>query len=68
MNSKETYSFGGFKAICSGRDCIRKPARLLRIKYIKSVGKFCEKCAADLFEADLVDEELLSEDSTVEDS
>jgi hypothetical protein len=63
MNSKETYSFDGFKATCSGRDCPRKPRRLLRIKYVQKVGKFCETCAADLLEAGLVEEEMLSESS-----
>ncbi|MGH9982500.1 MAG: hypothetical protein ACRD8W_00915 [Nitrososphaeraceae archaeon] len=66
MNSNISYNIDRFSGICSGRDCTRKPKKLLRIKYIKKVGKFCEACASDLFEVDLVDEELQLENSTVE--
>jgi hypothetical protein len=67
MTSKTSYNIDRFKAVCSGRDCARKPKRLLRIKYLKKVGKFCEACASDLLEAGLVDEELHLENSAVGD-
>lgn len=66
MNSNVSYNLDRFNGICSGRDCTRKPVRLLRIKFVKKLGKFCEACASDLLEAGLVDEELHSENSTVE--
>jgi hypothetical protein len=59
------YDSDGFKGICCGKDCKRQPSKLLRIKYIHKAGRFCEKCATDLLEAGLVDEELHSENSTV---
>lgn len=61
MSSNIPYNSDRFKAICSGLDCPRKPTKLLRIKYVKKAGKFCEVCAAHLFELGLVEEELLSE-------
>ncbi|MGH9963816.1 MAG: hypothetical protein ACRD5E_03170 [Nitrososphaeraceae archaeon] len=60
MIAKTTYDSARFKAICSGRDCGRKPTKLLKIMHIKKVGNFCETCAADLLKAGLVEEELMS--------
>jgi hypothetical protein len=66
MSPNLSHDSDRFKEICSGRDCTKRPIRLLRIKYVKKLGKFCEACASDLLEAGLVDEELHSENSTVE--
>jgi hypothetical protein len=67
MNSNTSCNLGRFKAICSGRDCARKPTKILKIKYIKKVGDFCEGCAADLLKAGLVEEELVSKSRSIRD-
>jgi hypothetical protein len=54
-HSQSSFNTDRFKDICSGRNCKRKPATRLRIKYVKRIGEFCELCAADLIEADLVE-------------
>lgn len=52
------FNSGKFKGTCSGRNCKREPKTRLRIKYLKRVGEFCELCANDLKESDLVEESV----------
>jgi len=40
---------------CDARDCNQKSIKYLRIKYIKKIGSFCEKCAADLWKCGLAE-------------
>ena len=41
---------------CDARDCNQKSIKHLKIKYIKKIGSFCEKCAADLLECGLAED------------
>jgi hypothetical protein len=61
------FNFGGFKGICSCRNCDRKPTTRLRIKYLRKVGQFCEPCAADLMKAGLVEEKRSSVEDVIGD-
>jgi hypothetical protein len=61
------FNLDGFKVICSGRNCARKPTTTLRIKYVRKVGQFCELCAADLMNAGLVEENRSSEEDLIVD-
>jgi hypothetical protein len=67
MNPNTSYNLGRFKVICSGRDCTRKPTKILKVKYIKKIGNFCEACAADLLKAGLIEEELASKSRSIRD-
>ena len=51
MNSRlSLYQSDKFKG-CNGRGCNQKPIKYLRIKYIKKVGSFYDRCASDLLES-----------------
>jgi len=55
MSPKLLYESDQFKT-CDGRGCNQKAIKSLRIKYVKKIGSFCEKCAGDLLECRLTED------------
>ena len=56
MNSRlSSYQSDKFKG-CDGRGCNEKPIKYLRIKYVKKIGSFCDRCANDLLESGLAED------------
>jgi hypothetical protein len=39
---------------CAGKDCDRVGKNLLKVRYLKKSGLFCDFCTNDLIAADLV--------------
>ncbi len=68
MNSRlSSYKSDKFKG-CDRRGCNQKPIKYLRIKYIKKIGIFCDKCASDLLKSGLAEDigESRSRHSSIE--
>ncbi len=55
----------GFKN-CAGKNCSNKATSPLKVKYINKIGHFCQLCANDLLQLDLV-EKINSFDSALGD-
>lgn len=58
-NSEKQY----LEEQCCGKGCIRSPTKVLKIRYVGKIGRFCESCAADLLNAGLIDEGCTREGS-----
>ena len=43
------------KKLCACKDCTNIGTTILEVKYIQKVGDFCDSCAKDLLQSDLLE-------------